>query len=168
MCLPTTGPQARQTASLIDLSSNAQLHRWAGLMGPPQADRLLAGRPDSGLATTQGYRVWAAAVPRLTAWHGDAGLRYRYSGHTHTAAGLLSYCRSRPRSNASPEKPLTVCWPICTVMVTTAWVIIAITNQSWAMRPGWRPQSGRLPGRHPKAQGQRQCLSVPLHHDVFC
>ncbi len=172
MCLPTTGPQARRTASLIDLSSDAQLHRWAGLMGPSQADRLLATLSQTLDWQQPKITVYGRQhpVPRLTAWHGDAGLRYRYSGHTHTARG----------------------WPAALLPIKTA--VEQVTGKTFnsvlanlyrngddcmGYHSDNEPELGHAPWVasynlgacreltfRPKGPGsQRQCLSVPLHHD---
>ena len=52
------------------------------LFGKADADRLFAALRDTTPWRQEGIRLYAREVPlpRLTAWHGDAGAAYRYSG----------------------------------------------------------------------------------------
>ena len=74
---------------LITLAGDARLWLWrdalpASLCGSLQA--ALNAQLDWQQPQVQVF-ARSYTVPRLTAWHGDAGIPYRYSGHQHVAEG---------------------------------------------------------------------------------
>ena len=172
MRLPTTEPEARQAATIIDLDSNAQLYRWTGLIGQVQAGLLLATLSQTLDWQQPKITVYGRQhpVPRLTAWHGDAGLRYRYSGHTHTATGW-------------PAALLPIKTAIEHVTGNTFNSVLANLYRDGDDCMGYHsdnePELGHAPWVasynlgasreltfRPKGPGsQRQCLSIALHHD---
>lgn len=168
----TSGPKARHTTAIIDLNSNAQLHCWKDLMGSSQAEHLLATLSQTLDWQQPKITVYGRQhpVPRLTAWHGDAGLRYRYSGHTHAATGW-------------PTALLPLKTTIEQVTGKTFNSVLANLYRNGDDSMGYHsdnePELGHTPWVasynlgacreltfRPKGPGsRRQCLSVPLHHD---
>ena len=76
-------------AETIALDGQATLWLWRGFLPAPMADDLQQ-QLASELAWAQPtVRVYGRdhPVPRLTAWFGDPGVRYRYSGLEHVASG---------------------------------------------------------------------------------
>ena len=175
MCPPSTEPEhhlLRNPANETTPAGDATLHYWSGLMGQSHADHALITLSQALDWRQPNITVYGRQhpVPRLTAWHGDAGLHYRYSGHTHIATGWLaallpikaeiehingktfnSVLANRYRNGDdcmgyhSDNEPELGCTP---------W--IASYNLGATRELTFRPKS---PG------GRRQCFSLPLHHD---
>lgn len=74
---------------LITLADQARLWLWRDAL-PAALNRSLQAALNAALDWQQPQiQVFGHyhTVPRLTAWHGDAGIPYRYSGHQHVADG---------------------------------------------------------------------------------
>ncbi|WP_372638005.1 alpha-ketoglutarate-dependent dioxygenase AlkB [Alcanivorax jadensis] len=74
---------------LITLAGEARLWLWRDAL-PAQLSQSLQTALNNELDWQQPrIQVFGRyhTVPRLTAWHGDEGIPYRYSGHRHVAAG---------------------------------------------------------------------------------
>ena len=73
----------------ITLAGQARLWLWHHAL--PAAQHLLLQADLNAALDWQQPRIQVFGryhtVPRLTAWHGDAGIPYRYSGHQHVADG---------------------------------------------------------------------------------
>lgn len=73
----------------ITLAGDARLWLWRNALPATQA-RSLQSAMNAELDWQQPQiQVFGRhhTVPRLTAWHGDEGISYRYSGHQHVANG---------------------------------------------------------------------------------
>lgn len=83
--LASLGARCRE-AGLVELDWPDGPFFWAPRFWPPaQADRLLAALLDEPAWTRHRVRLFGREhlAPRLSAWHGDEGARYRYSGSRH-------------------------------------------------------------------------------------
>ncbi|EKF74040.1 hypothetical protein A11A3_10291 [Alcanivorax hongdengensis A-11-3] len=72
-----------------DLGQGARLQWWPALLPDDQATHLLQQLTEALAWQQPQVRVYGRihTVPRLTCWHGEAGIRYRYSGLEHCATG---------------------------------------------------------------------------------
>lgn len=74
---------------VLDLPPAGTLRYWESFWQPEQADRLMAELMTEPDWAQRSIVMFGRSVlqPRLTAFHGDFGVRYRYSGKTLDAAG---------------------------------------------------------------------------------
>jgi len=159
-------------ASEITLAGGTTLHCWSEVMGQSHADHALNTLSQALDWRQPNITVYGRQhlVPRLTAWHGDAGLHYRYSGHTHIAKGWLAALlpiktaieKLTDKTFNSVLANLYRDGDDCMgyhsdnepELGSTPWVA---SYSLGAMRElTFRPKN---PAR------RRQCLSLPLHHD---
>jgi len=94
--LPLFEPRAGRHGEVVELRDGGWIRYWEQLLPPPDADRLLDTLRREVPWEQLRNHLWT--FPRLTAFVGDAGVVYRYSGVTHAGSGWPSYlCAVRRR-----------------------------------------------------------------------
>lgn len=80
---PATDSEVRTGREPVPLAMpDAEVVFYPGFFAPADADRLLRELLDATAWRQESIRLYgrAVAIPRLTAWYGDEGAGYRYSG----------------------------------------------------------------------------------------
>lgn len=98
----------------FDLAPGGTMRYWETFLASVQADRLMAGLNDEADWAQRSIVMFGRSVlqPRLTAFHGDPGLSYRYSGKSLTATGwtpLLAKLREQLASRLELDFNCVLC-----------------------------------------------------------